>query len=226
MNYTDIVAAAKAYADRIDAEVSDNIDVFILMAESKINRILKTRDQSTRAFITAVELQEFYPLPTDYAGMRNLQYNSEIPTSSTSQTHSYDYMTPVLFNERRNQPFGGKFYYTVIADQLQIFPALCPDQTLEMIYYQKVPNLNSESVTNWLSDNYPDIYISGIVSEIEFFVKNYEVGDAWQQRLNAALDELKSSDIEERWSGAPLLIKGENNVFQSNVSANVPEQAQ
>ena len=49
MNYSELVAASIAYADRYDLEVSQNMDIYIVMVESRINRLLKTRKQSARA---------------------------------------------------------------------------------------------------------------------------------------------------------------------------------
>ena len=78
MNYTDLVGAARAYADREDADVGNNMDIFIIMAEARMNRLLKTREQSTRAYVATVDDQEYYSLPPDYAGMRDIQLNSDL----------------------------------------------------------------------------------------------------------------------------------------------------
>ena len=100
-----------------------------------------------------------------------------------------------------------KNYYTVIADQIQIYPVIDPGSFLEMTYYQKVPNLNSTFTTNWMSEDHPDIYLSGITAEIELFAKNYEVAKGWHDRMSMAIQELDDSDVEERWSGVPLQMR-------------------
>lgn len=203
MNYSELRDAAIAYADRYDVEVSDNIDIFILMVEARANRVLKTREQSVRAYIATVTDQEYYSLPDDYAGMRDIQYNDASPlvTHSVAQ---YNYLSPEQMNDRRGSPFNGENYYTVIADQLHIFPCQDTGGTLEMVYYQKVPNLNSTDTNNWMSDSHPDIYLAGMVAEIEIFAKNYEAGELWYTRMTTMIQELENSDNEERWSGAAL----------------------
>lgn len=201
MNYTEIVAASKTFADREDNEVNDSIDTFIAMAESRINRILKTREQSVRAFQATIDQAEYYCLPSDYRGMRDIQVNSaEIGTES----RQLKFLSPEQMNYYRNKPYAGNNYYTVIAKQLQVYPKFPEGQTIEMVYYQKVPNLNSENDTNWLSIEHPDIYISGIVGEIELFVKNYEVSMGWINRMKDAFSDLVSSDTIERW-GTPSM---------------------
>lgn len=203
MNYTDLVEAAKAYADRNDVEVTGQIDTFILMVESRINRVLKTREQSARSYTPTVTDQEYYSLPTDFAGMRNIQVNSLLPIVPHT-TLSYKYLTPEQFDNKRDEVYNGQPYFTLIANQLQIWPTLDAGQSIEMVYYQKVPNLNSTDTNNWLSDSHPDIYLAGITAEIEMFAKNYDVGKIWYDRMSKAINELDQSDIDERWSGVSL----------------------
>lgn len=217
MNYYELVAAAKAYADRQDLEVSDNMDIFIVMVESKVNRLLKTRKQTKRAYTPTQESQSYYSLPPDYAGMRDIQLNSALPTT-THSVQQLNYITPEQFNRISQTPYAGVCYYTVIANQIQIFPTQEVGLSIEMVYYQKVPNLNAYlplpneppfPYTNWLSEDHPDIYLSGMISEIESFVKNYEVAKVWSDRMKLAVNDLETSDVAERWAGQSLSMRVE-----------------
>ena len=206
MNYEEIVAASKAFADRQDVEVSSNIDTFIILVEAKINRVLKTRMQSTRAFTPTVTDREYYPLPVDFAGMRDIQLNSDSPLNKHTVAQ-YNQMTPAQMNEQRSLPFAGSHYYCITAKELQIYPCQESGKTIEMVYFQKVPNLNADADTNWLSDSHPDIYLAGMMAEIEAFAKNYDASKLWYARLEMAIAELDNSDTEERWSGGPLQMR-------------------
>lgn len=206
MTYLEIVAAALAYADRQDIEVADSIDTFILLAEAKMNRLLKTRKQSARIYTPTVINQEYYSFPPDYAGLRDIQLNSAI----SSEEHSsapMSYLNPEQFNLQRNKPYGGKLYYSVIADQIQIFPKQDAGKSLEIVYYQKVPALNEFEDFNWMSLDNPDVYVAGVVAEIESFVKNYEVAKLWNARMVQAINEIDNSDEIERWSGSQLVTR-------------------
>ena len=205
MNYEELVAASKAYADRNDIEVRDNADVFIKMAEARMNRVLKTRQQSNRAFTPTVEDRGFYALPPDYAGIRDIQINSGEPDESKSS--SCTYLNPELFNIKSMSPSDGLIYYTIIADQFQIFPKQSAGKTIEIVYYQKVPPLTRVSKFNWMSLDHPDIYLAGIIAEIELFVMNYEAAGNWDARMIRAIEELDSSDNKERWGGSQLLMR-------------------
>lgn len=208
MNYDELIDASKAYADRNDVEVESSMDTFIILVEAKINRVLKTREQSTRAFTPTVTDREYYALPKDYAGMRDVQLNSDIPLNphKVSQFHL---VSPEQMNIQRGKPYGGTLYYSVAARQLHIYPCQDAGQSIEMIYYQKVPNLNSEDNINWMSEDHPDIYLSGMIAEIEAFAKNYEASKLWYARLTMAIEELDNADVEERWSGSTLQTRVE-----------------
>jgi hypothetical protein len=206
MNYTDIVNAAIAYADRQDVEVSNNIDVFILMIEARINRLLKTRQQSTRAYSPTKDGAEYYPLPPDYAGMRDIQLDNVVPTQEY-KAQQFHYLNPEQFNEQRSKPYSGSLYYTVIANQIQIYPIQPGGKSIELIYYQKVPPLNVSNPVNWMSTDHPDIYLAGLTAEISLFAKDYEAATGWYDRLKTAISELDVSDIQERWAGQALVTR-------------------
>jgi len=206
MNYTELVAASKAYADRQDIEVANNIDIFILMAEARINRVLKTREQTARAYAPTQSGDEYYSLPSDYAGMRDVQLNSAIPTGVHTQKQ-FNYVNPEQFNIRRDQTYCGVLYYTIIDKQIQIYPIQEAGLSIEMVYYQRVTNLSLTNETNWMSDSHPDIYLAGITAEVETFAKNYDVAMGWTDRMSNAINELDKADETERWSGQPLVVR-------------------
>lgn len=214
MNYTELVAAAVAYADRQDLEVEQNIDTFIVMVESRINRLLKVRKQTARAFAPTVDGQEYYCLPGDYAGMRDIQLNSAISTSPHKVTQ-YHYLSPEQMNIKRGAPDGGQ-YYTVIADKLQVSPCPPAGMSIEMVYYQRLPTIIPQTIDevledptkeNWMSLDHPDIYVAGMTGQIERFAKNYEVSNQWFSDMGALVEELDYADDLERWAGQALVTR-------------------
>lgn len=207
MIYSELVAAAKSYADRQDLEVDESVDIFILMAEARINRVLKTREQSTRATMQAVEDKEYYPLPCDYSGMRDVQVSSA--DADDNSVSRLSYVSPEYLNSKSKIGDTNQGYYCVVANQLQVYPLISEDCVIEMVYWQNVPNLNSVDNENWLSISHPDIYLAGIVAEIETFAKNYEVAKGWDSRMSRAIGELEQSDVKENWAGSQLVTRVE-----------------
>ena len=217
MNYTELVAASQAYADRQDTEVAASIDTFILLMEARVNRVLKTRQQSHRIQAKIVEDRAYYPLPADYAGTRQIEILTYDPADQTGDaicsimgTCQPCYLTPEQITIAQCEGKSNQ-YFTIEHNQIHIYPVPTPTAevayAIELLYYRKLPNLNSEDTTNWASVDHPDIYLSGMCAEIELFAKNYKAADGWHERMSKAIDELDNSDEIERWSGSQLVIR-------------------
>lgn len=207
MNYADLMDLSRAYTDRYDNEVENNLDNFIVLVEAQVNRLLKTREQSCRAYVNTVADKEYYSLPPDWAGMRDIRISDPSPTSGSFKTTHLSLLDPVLFDEKRNGPDDGGCYYCVISNQIQIYPVQDAGLTIEMVYFQRVPSLNSTNTTNWISDDHPDIYVAGMSAEISLFAKDYPAATGWSDRMAAAVDQLDNVDWVERWSGDPLQVR-------------------
>lgn len=207
MTYNELVAAAKAYADRLDAEVNLSMPAFVLMAEARINRVLKVGEQTKRIYTNTVDNQEYYTLPSEYNGMRVIQFNTIGVDDSQSTTFNLEYATPeqILSYQAANLGLGN--YYTIVNNQIQVYPALPGNGTIEIVFYRKVPPLTASNQNNWMADDNPDIYLSGVCAEIELFVKNYEASKLWDDRMTRGIQEIKSNDVDKRWSGSTLVMR-------------------
>ncbi len=205
MNYTEMVAAVKAYADRNDAEVNAAIDTFIMMAEARINRKLRVSEMTTRASVATLEDKEYYSLPSDFSGIRDIELQD-----TAGARHVIDYMPPNQMNmvHGYNVVDLPGYYYTIIAGNLHVLPIIGAGAAIEIVYYQKLPHLDGNvNETNWVSEIYPDIYVSALMIEIEKFVKNKEAVEFWKAEFNEATAALTSADSVDRWSGPPLMIR-------------------
>ena len=202
MNYDEIKTLALSYSDRSDTEVTDRMDNFIKIVESRINRFLMTMDMTTRAFVLTVEDQQYYRLPADFNGLRDIEVKSTIEGRS-KLTHSY--LNPEQMNAQYSGvEQGGEAFYTIIADQIQVWPTAVDDMILEIVYYKKVPNLNAVDTENWISLDNPDCYTFGLMTEISAFTKDVDAFKLWDARFKESLGEIDLRDEKNKWSGTPL----------------------
>lgn len=205
MDYTEIVDLALSYADREDKEVTDNIDNFLRIVEARVNRKLRTFEMSTRATLPLVEDQEYYGLPPDFGGLRDI----EITASPDAGRQTLSYMSPEQLNNQQRLSTTGnpsrRIFYTLVAKQVQIFPP--QTGTMEIIYYQKLVPLTELAPENWLSMNDPDGYVFGLMVEISSFVKDKEAAALWDGRFVNTIDEIDQEDKDNRWSGTALEIR-------------------
>ena len=202
MNYKDIVVAAKAYTDRYDEELADHMGAFTKVVEAKINNALRTGDQSVRSQIWLRAGEEYYGLPCDWGGARDV----EILHEGQQHGRTLVYLAPEEMNKLSRQQRGEHNYYTIIAGQIQVAPP-ADNQVLEIVYYQRLPELTNDDDINWLTEKNPDAYIFGLCTEISAFAKDEMGFAAYQQRFMAALQDITMEDHVTRWSGPALRVQ-------------------
>ena len=208
MNYDELVAASKAYADRLDAEVNANMAIFITMAEARMNRTLKVSEQTHRVYTKTMAGKEFYTLPLEYNGMRVVHFNTAEVDGKDSATIQLYFVTPEQLVDMQESAYEEQnYYYTVLNNQLQLHRPLPNGGTIEMVFYRKVSPLSKYNPENWMSIDNPDIYLSGIAAEIELFVKNYDSSKIWDDRMTRAIQELSTNDISNRWAGNTMAVR-------------------
>jgi len=203
MEYNDIKELALSYADREDAEVTEKVDSFLRIVEARMNRFLRVRKMSSRAVLVTDEDQEYYGLPSDFNGLRDVVLRDTLDSKTRT---TMQYLNPEQMNSITADHTGA--YYAIIGNQLQIRPAQ-ENKILEITYFQRIVELDSINTSNWMSEDYPDAYVFGLMVEISSFTKDAEAAVMWEQRFNAAMVAIETTDIKNRWSGTSLrMING------------------
>ena len=201
MKYGEVIAAAKAYVDRYDDELAAVIPSFTRVVESKINTALKVAGQSIQA--TQIWLDEgetYYGLPADFGGMSDIQIlkRGDNPGAKTLVYVNSEELLRVV-----SEPSRGRFYYTLVADQIRI-PPPASDEMLELTYYQMIPPLTEMDDSNWLTEKHPETYIFGLCAEIGAFAKDQQVFAGYDGRFKETLFNITQDDAVTRWSGPSL----------------------
>lgn len=204
MNYAEIVALALSYADRTDAEVANRVDDFLRVVESRINRVLKTMEMSIRTSTITITDKEYYALPTDFEGLRDIEIRD---SASSSYKTTLQYLNPEQLNNISGIDGLKGIYYTIVANQIQIIPIQAPGKVIELIYYRKLIPISTTFPENWLSLYNPDAYVFGLLTEIHSFLKDKESIAMWDARFKEALAEIQFNDTSRRWSGTPMQIR-------------------
>ena len=201
MNFSEIVDLALGYADRQDTEVTSRIDLFIKVAEARINRTLMTLDMSCRAKTPMASTTEYYPLPSNYSVMRSIKVIDETNSASrvTLLQVNPEQMANLVNNGETQFPC-----YTVISGNIHVQPFYDSTHSLEIDYFQTLPPLSTSITSNWLSESNPDAYVFGILVEINSFIKDAEASALWDNRFQQAMSEITLNDAKSTWSGTSL----------------------
>ena len=189
---------------RKDVETVNMMDSFIKIVESKLDRALDTKEMMYRTVLKTSEDKGYYGLPEGFMSMRDIQIETQI---SGGDKITPLYVSPEVMNQRitsaNERP---ETVYTIIANQIQIYPAQ-DDQLLEIVYRKRIPPLTAHNQDNWLSRQAPDAYIFGLLVEISAFAKDAEAAQVWEMRFNGVLDHMQIEDDSNRWSGPSLRIQ-------------------
>jgi hypothetical protein len=205
MNLQEIRTAAQAYCDRYDAELVEAMPSFVKVVEGKINNALRTGDQSIRAQIYLERDNEYYGLPEDWGGARDV----EILHEGQQHGRTLTYLSPEEMNKVSRKQERGRHrhnYYTIIADQIQVAPP-SDNEILEIVYYQRLPALKNDDDSNWLTFKNPDAYIFGLCTEISAFAKDVAAYETYKNRFAESMIDITMEDQVTRWSGPALRVQ-------------------
>jgi hypothetical protein len=211
MDKSDIIELSLFYSDRAsDVELPSNLDKFLRIVEARVNRAFRVGKQSMRASIdlaSAPADQQYFSMPSDFGGLRDIQHNSETDGDGNTGITTMHYVSPEQMNNYINCNYNGRrIFYTLIANQVQVFP-IKDTGTMEIVYYQKIAPLINDTDTNWLSDESPDAYVFGMMVEISAFTKNADSSQLWNGRFTDTLTEIDNDDKQDRWSGTALQVR-------------------
>lgn len=198
-NYTDLLAAVANWLDR--ADLTSRIPEFITLAEAKFNRNLRTMQMETVS--SGLEM-------TTGDGSYDFPANSLAITKfkiSADTNYELDQVSKeLLVRKFPSSAQGLPLAFAIDGNQLLVRPLPDSDYTYELSYYEKVPDLESNS-TNWLMTLYPDAYLYGALMEAAPYLKDRDEIPLWDVKLNRVLEEITSADRKDRWSGGSLYVR-------------------
>jgi hypothetical protein len=198
MNYTEIIHLALSYADRTDSDIGIKMPGFLFMVESKLNRYLESLELEALATIPYTADNVYtYSLPSDFGKLRSV---FKITTGDVNSKVPYELInTEQIAVAKQNN--SGAMYYSLNVNSIEIYPSLASTDSILLKYIKHVPPLTSTNTTNWLSIKYPDVYVFGLLVEINTFAKDWDAVNNFKERLNEIIEETITRDFRAKYSG-------------------------
>lgn len=201
--YSELQTAVGSWLNRSDLDT--NIPDFIALAESSFNRVLRTRNQITRA--TSSVAEQFVALPSDLLELHNIQLNTS-PVKRLQQVT----MTKADDLKSSISTSGTPAYFALTGSNIELIPTPDASQTLEIVYYATITALSDVNTSNWLLTSYPDIYLYGTLVQAEPYLMNDERMGTWGALLGKAIEELRVSDERSQTEGGTLVMRASANL--------------
>ena len=196
-SYDELKKSIANWSDRDD--MSSFIPDFIALTEARFNRELRLRSMEQKDYAFTVGGQSNYALPPNYLQMREFRLN-------LSPTVSLTYVSPEIF-EAWNLGSGQPKFYTIIANEIRVGPTPAGVYEMEMLFWQKFPNLGGTMASNWMLQNAPDVYLYGSLMEMEPFIQNDARIAVWASGYSKAINDIQLQDDKDRHSGSALTVQ-------------------
>lgn len=185
-DYLDLRTAVLETVGRTD--ITDVFDRFTLLAESRLNRELRCRDQITDTTIAVSSGTG--ALPSDYREMIGVY-----------DTSGFEFVQqPAQIGQ-----LGRYSFYTIEGSNLK-----AQDRTYTVQYYAAIPTLTTSlTTTNWLLAKYPEVYLYAVAAEAAKYPPiNTDLVPAFEQYRDDAIRSANADDDRQKYSRARVRVQG------------------
>jgi hypothetical protein len=199
-NYTGLKASIADFLNRDD--LTSVIPDFVALAEAQINRDIRHWKMEARSSGQQDPADEYMQIPADWVETIRLHLTGT--GTSVVNLVSRDAMADK--RAAQENAAGTPRMYTHADGQFQLYPT--PDATtnFELLYYQKIPSLITNT-DNWLLLEAPDVYLYGaLLHSAPYLAEDARVA-VWAQMYSAAVQRLNQVSEDAMFSGSGLTLK-------------------
>ena len=201
---------------------------------------LLNRDDLTAQLPFWIEQAESaFAAPVDYGGLRHWRMERKATASVSDRYLAFpagyietirlynrdtdapmEYLSRQVMQEARartNDVAGDPTCYRHQGDGFALYPTPNETSSIELEYYARPPRLNKDDyatgttvTSNWISENYPDIYLYGAAIHSAPYLHDDQRISTWSTMLATAVKRLNAEGRQQEVSGSShrLRIRG------------------
>lgn len=189
-DYFWLVEVVKAWLHRSD--LAARVPDFIVLAESRINRLAKVRGMSIDAPLLMTPGSRFVALPADYVAPSAVWLEYDQPR---------EMLTALVPEQMPLSPDAGRPSYWAVDGTMLAFNRV-PDQAYPItLRYRARFKLTAAVPTNYLLTQYPDLYLYGALLESAPFIGADERVGLWKGMFDQAVQEVNNVEHRSRAVG-------------------------
>ena len=188
MNYTELTAAIKDYANNTETNFGAAIPTFVKQTEQRIYRSVFLPVNRKNGAGTMTDGNQYLAMPTDFLFPLSLAI-----TSSSNQIFLLNKDANFIRSTYPNSSTEGtpKYYGIFASDTFIVGPTPDADYVTELHYYYEPESIVTSS-TSWLGTNADTALLYGALVEAYTYMKgDADMMQLYQQRYQEALDLLK-----------------------------------
>lgn len=185
------------YKDRADLQpfAAD----FISLAEAYFNLTLRVREMETSVDLTP-DSDGVCTLPTDYIEAKRV-------VELASIRRALEYITEDAADDYYpDRSADLACHYTILGSSLTALPISSND--IELTYYQAVPALSTQTITNWLLAKAPNLYLHTCLMYAAEFQKDNDELTKETAFVTRFIELLNSADNRGKFGNAGMTLRG------------------
>ena len=201
-NYTDLQTTIADFLNRDD--LTAVIPTFIQLAEAQMNREIRHWKMEQRANGQQSGGDQWMQVPSDWLETIRLNVIAQgtSPVTLTSRAAMAD-----IRAKNENVSTKTPYLYCHSDSQFELYPTPSETMEFELLYYQKIDNLSSETTTNWLLEDAPDVYLYGALLHSAPYLADDARVAVWAQMYSAAVQNVNGASEQARYSGSGMTLK-------------------
>ena len=200
-NYTNLQTSIADFLNRDD--LTSVIPTFIQLAEADMNRQVRHWKMESRSTGTQDAGDQYMQIPSDWLETIRLHL-----TGSGTSALTLTSRAAMADIRAKNEDISTvkPYYYTHADGQFELYPTPTEATDFELLYYQKIPDLATNS-TNWLLTDAPDVYLYGaLLHSAPYLAEDARVA-VWAQMYSAAVSNVNRASEQARYSGSGMTLK-------------------
>lgn len=181
--------------DRDLADITTNLDKWILMAEARFNRELRCPEMEKT--VTGSVVAEDTPLPDDFIGMRAVYIEG-------SPDRPLKGMSPTALRQEFSGASDIPVAYSLVGQGIRFAPPPSASTLITMDYWARIQGLSTTNPSNWLLEEHPDAYVTAVLFHYYRWSKDRDSAIDANTLCQSILDQINASANDNRYGAGPL----------------------
>ena len=197
-NGATLATAVETWLTRKD--LTTLIPDFVILAESKIFRVLRTPEMETKDAAFSIT-GEYVALPTGFLEVRSFMTNS---TPRTPIEFMPDDTQVTSYKTTNSKPL----FFNIVGSNFRFAPPPSSTVTATLVYYVAPSTVSTGSTeTNWILTAHPDLYLAATLAEGFARAQDWENARSWGAAADGILGQIKKQGSQKRWGGNGMTVR-------------------
>lgn len=183
-------------------DLATKMDSFILMAETLFRRVPDPdgmggiRANKQRLAGTGTASSDTLALPSDYLALVRFRWTGNF-------AGRVEYISPTDLADKWKSGTDVPKFFT-ISDVIEFDVALDSDLAYELTYWPQATALSASNTTNWILQDYPELYLAGCMFYLSRYLKDEKEAMAWSMQYTSDAWQANQSYTEGQYDQSQL----------------------